>query len=85
MLSKVDLPQPEWPMIETYSPLLDGQRDVLEHLADDAAAKEALVEVVDLKIAGHVLPPNQLAAVPRVTKVAAKATIRSRMKPVIPT
>jgi hypothetical protein len=31
MLSRVDLPQPEWPMIETNSPLLDAQVDVAQH------------------------------------------------------
>jgi hypothetical protein len=32
MLSSVDLPQPEWPMIETYSPALDVEVDVAQHL-----------------------------------------------------
>ena len=33
MLSRVDLPQPEWPMIETNSPFVDRQRDVAQHFA----------------------------------------------------
>ena len=32
MLSSVDLPQPEWPMIETYSPFSIVERDVVQHL-----------------------------------------------------
>jgi hypothetical protein len=53
MLSSVDLPQPEWPMMETYSPLLDRHRDVGEHLGLLRAAGEGLVDVIDLEIGAH--------------------------------
>ena len=33
MLSRVDLPQPEWPMMETYSPCSILTIDVGQHLA----------------------------------------------------
>ena len=38
MLSSVDLPQPEWPMIETYSPFSIVERDVVQHLGLGRAA-----------------------------------------------
>jgi hypothetical protein len=38
MLSSVDLPQPEWPMIETYSPFSIVRLMSLQHLARAAAA-----------------------------------------------
>ena len=49
MLSRVDLPQPEWPMMETYSPLLDADGDVGQHLGLLRAADEGFVDVVDLQ------------------------------------
>ena len=50
MLSRVDLPQPEWPMIETNSPLLDV-RSMSRSTSDyGAAAVEDLVDVVELQI-----------------------------------
>ncbi len=55
MLSNVVLPQPEWPMIETYSPFSTVQIDVLEHFALLRAAAEDLVDVIDLEI-GQVSP-----------------------------
>ena len=53
MLSSVDLPQPEWPMIETYSPLSIVERDVLQHLGLGGAAGEGLVDVIELQIGRH--------------------------------
>ena len=82
-LSSVDLPQPEWPMIETNSPLSMVERDVLQHLGATAAAVEVLVDMVELEIGGHDRSP-QFAAVPRVTKAPTAATSRSRQKPTTP-
>ena len=83
MLSSVDLPQPEWPMMETYSPFSMRDRDVGQHLGLLRAAAEGLVDVIDLQI-GHVAGLLQLAAVPRVTTVAISATRRSSTKPMTP-
>ena len=82
MLSSVDLPQPEWPMMETYSPFSMLTVMPRQHLRLLRAAGEGFVDVVDLQV-GHVRL-LQLAAVPRVTMLAIRATIRSSTKPMTP-
>ena len=63
--------------------LLDVDRDVLQDLGLHRTARERLADVIDPQIA-HCSSP-QLAAVPRVTIDAVNATMRSRMKPMMPT
>ena len=53
MLSSVVLPQPEWPMIETNSPLSIAERDVAQHLGLERAADEGLVDMVELEVGRH--------------------------------
>ena len=83
MLSRVDLPQPEWPMMETYSPF--SMPTVMSPSTSVACAprSEGFVDVVDLEV-GHAGGFSQLAAVPRVTMVAVSATSRSSTKPTPP-
>ena len=83
MLSSVDFPQPEWPMIETYSPCSIVERHVVQHLGLCRAARERFRQVIDLQIGAHHAP--QFAAVPRVMMVATAATMRSSTKPMMPT
>ena len=56
MLRSVDLPQPEWPMIETYSPFSIPRSTSRSTSVVRAAALEGDADVVDLQI-GHVLAP----------------------------
>ncbi len=49
-LSKVDLPQPEWPMIETNSPLSMVRLMSFSTSVTCAAAGEGFVDVVELEI-----------------------------------
>ena len=84
MLSSVDLPQPEWPMIETYSPFSIVSVMSCSTSVSLRAAREGLREVIDLQIGAHG-SSSQFAAVPRVTMVATAATMRSSTKPMMPT
>ena len=50
MLSSVVLPQPEWPMIETYSPFSMPSVMSFSTSVSVRAAGEGLVDVIDLEI-----------------------------------
>ena len=83
MLSSVDLPQPEWPMIETYSPLSIVSMMSFSTSVSRLPRLNDLVDVIDLEIShGHAL--LSLRCVPRVTMLAMKATRRSSTKPTTP-
>ena len=84
MLSSVDLPQPEWPMMETYSPFSIVRLISLQHFGRGIAAGEGLVDVVELQIGLHDMI-LQFSAVPRVTIFASPAIRRSSTKPMMPT
>ena len=65
------MPQPEWPMIETNSPLSTVSETSLQHLGAGAAAFEGLVDEFEREIAlGHGVASPQALAVPRVTSAA---------------
>ena len=56
MLSSVDLPQPEWPMMETNSPFSTSSVMSCKHFGLLRAAREGLVDVIDLEIASSPAP-----------------------------
>ncbi len=86
MFRSVDLPQPEWPMIETYSP------GWIVRLMSRSTSVVALPREKDLSIWSSLrkglviagLPCGQEAAVPRVTMDPSAATSRSSTKPTAP-
>ena len=79
------MPQPEWPMIETYSPFsMPSVMSFSTSVSVEPRVKD-LIDVVDLQIGIVHRRSPQFAAVPRVTMVAAAATMRSRTKPTRPT
>ena len=84
MLSSVDLPQPEWPMIETYSPFSIVRLMSFSTSVVALPRVKDLVDVVELQIGLHEIL-LQSAAVPRVTNLPSPAIRRSSTKPMMPT
>ena len=55
MLSKVDLPHPEWPIMRDELALLDAQVHVAQHFRRHLAAAEAHADLFELEVGlgGH--------------------------------
>jgi len=84
MLSRVDLPQPEWPMMETYSPLSMPTVMSASTWVSCPPPAECFVDVVDLQISHVRRLPSVGRGACAVTTVAIRATRRSSTKPMAP-